>query len=175
MPVTLPVAVALMLVGFCLVAGIVGGLKLDAIGILFGFLSGLSYAIYNILTKVASRNGISPLTTTAYSFVMMFVFAICICQPVGIVHAVAAAPWPSIPLLLGLSAVTFTIPYFLYTLGMKILPAGTASALGIIEPMSATVFSVVFLHEKLDLFALIGIVLILVAVFLLGQAEGKQA
>ena len=169
------VAVALMLVGCCLVAGIVGGFKLDAIGILLGFASGVSYAIYNVLTKIVSRLGSPSLTTTTYGFLMMFVLAISVCTPADILPRVTAAPMPTIPLLLGLGALTFTAPYFLYTMAMKSLPAGTASALGIIEPMAATVFSVIFLHERLDVFATVGAVLILVAVFLLGRAEDGEA
>ena len=46
--------------------------------------------------------------------------------------------------------------------------------LGIVEPMAATVFSVIFLDEKLRLLPEIGIALILAAVFMLGKAEGPQ-
>ena len=61
-------------------------------------------------------------------------------------------------------------PYVLYTLAMRTLPAGTASALAIVEPMSATVFGFM-IGETLTVFSGIGIVLILLAVFLLGRAE----
>ena len=68
---------------------------------------------------------------------------------------------------------TFVIPYFLYTLSLKYLPAGTASALSIVEPMAATVFGIIFLRQIPDIFAGIGIVLIILAVFLLGVAESR--
>jgi drug/metabolite transporter (DMT)-like permease len=61
---------------------------------------------------------------------------------------------------------------------MRDLPAGTASALGIVEPMAATVYSILFLGERLAVLSLIGIVLILGAVFMLGYAEngsGKES
>ena len=57
---------------------------------------------------------------------------------------------------------------------MKDLPAGTASALGIVEPMAATVFSIVIFREKVTVFSVIGIALILTAVFLLGKAENEK-
>ena len=75
-------------------------------------------------------------------------------------------------ILLGL--ITYVLPYSLCTVAMQSLPAGTASALCIVEPMAATVFSMIFLGEIPDVFAVIGIVLILSAVFLLGLAEGKE-
>ena len=83
-------------------------------------------------------------------------------------------PWLTIPLILALGIVTFVLPYLLYTLALKELPAGTASALGIVEPMAATVFSVVIFREALSVYSVVGIVLILLAVFLLGKAEDKQ-
>ena len=61
-----------------------------------------------------------------------------------------------------------------YTKAMRTLPAGTASALGIVEPMAATVFSIAFLDERLSVISVAGIILILLAVFLLGKAEGKE-
>ena len=54
---------------------------------------------------------------------------------------------------------------------MRDLPAGTASALGIVEPMAATIFSVIFLDESLGWISVIGILLILCAVFALGKSE----
>lgn len=50
---------------------------------------------------------------------------------------------------------------------------GAGSALSIIEPMSATIFSVILFDEKLGVFSVIGIVLILGAVYLIGKHEDK--
>jgi drug/metabolite transporter (DMT)-like permease len=76
-------------------------------------------------------------------------------------------------MLVLLGIVTCVSPYFLYTLAMRDLSAGTASSLGIIEPMAATVFSAVFLSEIPDLFQIIGIILILGATVLLSFAESR--
>ena len=59
----------------------------------------------------------------------------------------------------------------LSSLAMKSLSAGTASALAVVEPMAATLFSVILFKEPLDLFSVIGIVLILGAIFMIGKAE----
>ncbi len=167
-------SVGAMLIGCCLVSGIIGGLTFNFLGILLGILSGVSYATYNIVTKIALKKGISAVTTTVYSFMVMAIIAISASKPHKIVMKAIENPWPTIPLLVGLGIVTFVIPYFLYTLAMRDLPAGTASALGIVEPMAATVFSVIFLREKLGWLPAIGIALILIAVFTLGKAEGKD-
>jgi drug/metabolite transporter (DMT)-like permease len=163
-----------MLIGCCLVSGIIGGLTFNFLGILLGILSGVSYATYNIVTKIALKKGVSAVTTTVYSFMVMAIIAISASKPHEIVMKAIENPWPAIPLLIGLGVFTFVIPYFLYTLAMRDLPAGTASALGIVEPMAATVFSVIFLKEKLGILPAVGIALILVAVFALGKAEDTQ-
>lgn len=163
-----------MLIGCSFVSGIIGGLKFDAVGILLGILSGVSYAIYNIVTKVALKKGISAVTATVYSFLVMAIIAVSSSKPHKIVTIAIENPLPTIPLLIGLGIFTFVVPYFLYTLAMRDLPAGTAAALGIVEPMAATVFSVLFLSENLGWLPAIGIILILVSVFALGKAEDSK-
>lgn len=142
-------SIALILIGCCLVSGIVGGLKFDAVGILLGILSGISYAAYNILTKIALRRGSSASSATVYSFLTMAIIGLCVSQPAGIVECAARAPAAAFALLIGMGICTCVLPYFLYTLGMRGISAGTASALGIIEPMATTVYSVAFSSRRL--------------------------
>jgi drug/metabolite transporter (DMT)-like permease len=165
------ISVVCMLVGCCLVSGIVGGLKFNVGGILLGLISGICYSAYNILTKVAMQKGCHPMTTTVYNAMFMGLIALCVCKPIGIVTQAAQKPMLLVPLMIALGVVTFVLPYFLYTLAMRDLPAGTASALSIVEPMSATVFSVVLFHEAMGVLSVIGVVLILLAVFLLSRDE----
>ena len=166
-------AVICIMVGCVLVSGFVTGMKFDLMGIIIGVFSGIAYAAYNILTKLALQQGCKPVTTTVYSFAAMTVIAALVCQPGQIINYAGAAPAVTVPLLIGMGICTCVMPYVLYTLSMKDLSAGTASALGIIEPMAATVYSVVLFREELDIFSGAGIVLILASVFLLGKAEDK--
>ena len=164
-------SVALMLVGCCLVSGIIGGLKFDLIGILLGVFTGIMYAVYNIVTKVAMKQGGRPVSATTYSFLTMGAIAIPFCGPGALVSAASQEPLVTVPLLVGLGIVTCVMPYFLYTLSMRHLSAGTATSLGIVEPMAATLYSVAFLKESIDVFQIIGIVLILLAVVFLSKEE----
>ena len=111
------------------------------------------------------------MTTTVYNAFFMGLIALCVCRPGEIVSNAAQKPLLLIPLMIALGAVTFVLPYFLYTLAMRDLPAGTASALSVVEPMSATVFSVVLFREALSVASVVGVVLILWAVFLLSRDE----
>ena len=165
------VSVICMLIGCCLVSGIVGGFAFHVTGILIGVLSGIAYASYNILTKISMRQQIAPVSVTLYSFLFMSLISLFVSEPLKLAENVSAAPAVTVPLLIGLGICTFVIPYFLYTLAMKELSAGTASALGIVEPMAATLFSVVIFKEPLGLLPALGIVLILAAILMIGKAE----
>ena len=165
------VSIVCMLVGCCLVAGIANGFAFHVKGVLIGLLSGLTYALYNVLTKIAIQCKIKPISVTLYCFLFMSLISLFVLEPKRAAISISIAPETVIPLLLGLGICTFVIPYVLYTLAMKDLSAGTASALSIVEPMAATLFGVVILHQPLDWFSGIGIVLILGAIFLIGKAE----
>ena len=168
------VSAVMMLVGCCFVSGIIGGMKFDALGVTLGVLSGLIYAAYNIITKIVLGRKTSAVSTSLYSFLFMSIIALAVAKPAEIIEHVSIAPSKTVPLLIGLGICTFVLPYFLYTSAMKDISAGTASVLSVVEPMAATVFSVLFLNDGIDIFGNIGIVLILVAVVLLGVAEGKE-
>ncbi|MBO5897748.1 MAG: EamA family transporter [Clostridia bacterium] len=165
-----------MLIGCALVAGVVGGMRFDAVGILLGVCSGIAYAAYNILTKIAIRRGSRPATATLYSVLFMALVALTVSQPQHILTHASASPALIIALMLALGLVTHFIPYLLYATGMRDLPAGTASALGIVEPMAATLFGMWLLGDRLDVFSYIGIALILLATLLLSRTEalGKE-
>jgi drug/metabolite transporter (DMT)-like permease len=102
----------------------------------------------------------------------MAVMALTLGEPHKVIENAGANPKLIIPLFIALGLMTNIIPYFLYTLSLREIPAGTAASLGILEPMSATLFSVIFLNEKLTVVSTVGMVLILAAVFMLGKAEG---
>lgn len=168
-------SVGCMLLGCVLVSGIIGGLRVDAVGILLGVLSGISYASYNLLTKFAMRRGCNTLSVTLYSFFFMALVAWAICSPWQMGACVALDPLPVLTLCLLLGLVTHVSPYIFYTLALRTLPAGTASALSIVEPMAATVISCIFLGERLQWIAILGILFILTATLLLSRTETKKS
>jgi len=164
-------AMTLMLVGCFLVSGVIGGFCFDALGILFGILSGLSYGIYNIVTKILMRRGQNPTVTTFYTFLFAAAVSVVISEPISLFEKIGDSSALTVVVLILLGIATCVAPYFLYTLAMRELSAGVASSLGIVEPMAATVMSAVFLSDIPSALSWVGIVLILGAVFLLGIAE----
>lgn len=169
------VAIVLLVVGCALVSGIAGGFTLDPLGILIGVLSGITYAGYNILTKIALKKGSNPISVSFYTFLFMTLAALPFSSPASLAASISAAPVKSIALLLGLGVCTYVLPYFFYTLSMKTLSAGTASAFSVVEPLAATLYSVIIFREKFDIFTAVGIVLVVLAVVLIGLMENKEA
>lgn len=165
------ISVAGMIVGCGLVSGIIGGMKFDVVGILVGFMSGISYAIYNIVTKIEMQKGINPIKANFYCFLFAVIGGAILSEPLGIIDCIRNNPPVTIPLSIGLGVVTCILPYFTYTMALRELPAGTASSLGILEPMAATIYSVLIFGEKISVYAFIGIVLILGSVIVLGRQK----
>lgn len=165
------ISLVCMLVGCGLVSGITDGFTFDAVGLVLGILSGVLYAAYNIFSKLEVKKGADPVSATFYCFATISVIALVVAKPTTIPAMVAIEPLTVLLLILGIGIVTFVLPYLLYTIALKEVPAGTASALAITEPMAATLYSVLFLSETLTLPAICGILLILFAVVLLSRGE----
>lgn len=165
------IAVIGMLVGCALTSGIIGDLKFDAVGIAFGLLSGIAYASYNIFTKIEMKKGINPIKANLYCFLFSVILGMIVSKPAGIIDCIAINPTVVIPLCIGMGIFACILPYFIYTMALREIPAGMAASLGILEPMAATVLSVVILGEKLSVYSMAGIILILGSVFLLSREK----
>ena len=164
-------AILLMLVGCALVSGIVGGMEFSLLGIIFGMISGISYSAYNIFTKILTMHKVPAVTVTSYNFIIITVLGLITAKPLAMVECATKEPVITIPLMVGIGICTCILPYFFYTLGLKDTPAGIASSLGIIEPLSATIFSVCFLGEALTVPLIIGMILICGAVVALAKQK----
>ena len=169
------ISIILVILGCALVSGVIGGMEFSAMGIVFGLASGICYSAYNILTRVEMMHGCNSVSATLYSFIFMGMAALAASKPAAMLPIIAAEPVKMILLIIAIGICTCVLPYFFYTLALRDIPAGTASAMGIIEPMAATLFSVIFFDEKLSIFSAVGIVLILAAVVMLGRNESKNA
>ena len=165
------IAVIGMIIGCILTSGIIGGLKIDVVGIAIGLLSGISYASYNIITKIEMKKGINPVKANLYCFLFSIIAGIAVAKPAGIIDCICQNPHVVILLCVGMGIFACILPYFLYTMALQKIPAGTAASLGILEPMAATILSVIILGEKLSGYSAVGIALILSSVMLLSREE----
>jgi len=168
------IAVLMTIVGCVLVTGMLTDMRFTPYGIFLGFMSSAAYSTYNIVTKIEMRKDMNPLTCTAYCFIFAALSSVVIINPADIAVKIISGGIPIILWSIGVAIVTCTMPYILYTLGLKKLPAGVAASLAIIEPLSASLFSIIFFNEQLNLSSISGIILILSAVVIISIAKGEK-
>ena len=167
-------SVALVLAGCALVSGIIGGMKFSLWGVVLGLAAGVIYSGYNVIAKIQMMKGLHSLSVTIYNVWIMGGAAVCVCDPVGLVGIAAQKPAATVPLMIGLGICTCVLPYFLFTYALQELPAGTSAALGVVEPLAATVYAALFFGQIPDLPGWIGMVLIIGAVLLLSVSEKEK-
>ncbi len=163
------ISVGCMIIGCGLVSGVIGGVKFEIVGVFWGLLSGISYSVYNIFTKISMNNKSNPLTATLYSFLFATLLGMFVCELPSTLPYIMSNTKVTLLLIVGMGLCTCTVPFFLYTLALKDIPAGTASTLSIIEPMAATVYGVLLFDEAFTLSLCGGAALILLSVFLLNK------
>lgn len=164
-----------MIAGCMLVSGIVSGLTFSFWGIFWGLSSGILYSVYCILSKVEAMHGYSSLSATLYHFITMGAVGLFFLDLPTYLPTVAKAPAITVPLLISIGLCTCVIPYFLFSLSLEHVPVGVASALGIVEPVAATLYSVIFFKEALSVPAVIGIVLVLGSCAVIGAEKEEKS
>ncbi len=134
------------------------------VGILAGIASGIIYAFQIMTSKYASS------TYSGYSQAFWsFPVAIIILLPAG------GAPFnvvmDNLGYLILLSIFPTILAVSLYFNGLKKVNTHSASIVGLIEPLSAVILSVLFLHEQISILEIIGGALILAGVSLVTKDE----
>ncbi len=167
------IALALAVVGCALASGIAGGnLGMTASGILFGLGSGLGYALYSIFARFALNRGYDSTTINLYSCILAATGAAIIFRPSDFISHVFQSPSVA-ALCFAAAFVTCFLPYAFYTYGLSGLENGKASVIASVEPVVASLIGVIVYHEKMNLFNIIGIVLVLAAIVLLNLNPKK--
>ena len=165
------VALLCAFVGCILVSGLDFGNGITPLGIAFGLLSGLAYALYSILGKIALKK-YHPYTVSDYAFIFAAFGSLIVCDVPGLVSVAGTVPNKGLIVLAGLLSgfVTAFLPFILYTLGLKNTEPGKAAILASVEPLVATLCGC-FKGQPLTLGSAAGIVCILGAVVILTVRE----
>ncbi|MCQ2433280.1 MAG: DMT family transporter, partial [Clostridia bacterium] len=153
---------------------ITGGAALTGKGLLFGFGSGIGYALYTIFSRYALQRGYSSSTINLYSCVLASLGALLIWGPGDTFRILVSTP-SVIPWSIGLGGLCCFVPYMLYTYGLTGTENGKASVLASIEPVVASLVGVFFYHETMTIPTLIGVLLVLSAVVLLNLSGKSRA
>lgn len=170
------VAIALAVVGCALIvrAYDFASLRLNAIGLAFGFGAGLTYALYTVFSKFALSQH-SSLTAITYALLFGALFLVpfqsfdnflpLIRQPAAWIFLLALALGPTLG------------AYALYNAGLKRIPASNASLIATLEPVVASALAFFVLGERMEFAQLFGGLMIVGgAVWLsVGKGSGSQS
>lgn len=171
-----PLKIAALIMAFAgcvLVSGMIdSGNALSPKALAFGIASGFTYGMYSIFTKIGIQK-YSPLTFTAYTFLISAVISGFICKPAEMVSTTVNKPSNLIILIL-FALATNVIPYICFTCGLKYMEAGKANITATIEPVVATLFGIFVFDEKLTAISALGIFLVLFAAIVLNAPHKKH-
>jgi drug/metabolite transporter (DMT)-like permease len=175
------ISIALSLAGMVFVSGAYDPSmwKLNAVGIIFGLLTGLFFAIYNLEGKHASDENIDSWTALLYSFASATVFLLLFNLGMDLF---SGQPVFSEMMWLGDSVSGWSILFILgvvptlggfglYTMSMRFIPATSANLVATLEPALTAIWAYFFLSEMLKIDQLFGGLLILIGVILLRVSE----
>lgn len=168
------VALVLAIIGCALVSGIAGGIShIAPLGILLGLGSGIGYALYSIFGRFALNKGYSPFMVTAMTFTFACVGVLPFIDIAGLITRMVNEPnYILLALLMGL--IGSCTPFALYTLGLRYMEASKAAILATLEPIVTALVGTFFYKEPIDMFIIVGIVMVLVAGILCSAPPGKQ-
>ncbi len=157
-------ALFLSFLGLMFVTGVFSsGERLTLKTLFIGLGAGLGYALYSIFSRYALEKGYSSFTISFYTFLLASISTIFFIKP-GEVTGVAFSSVSMIVLLIAFALVSTIIPYLTYTVGLKGVENGQASIIASIEPVVATLIGIIWFHEKMSVWVMIGIVLVLTGI-----------
>lgn len=179
------IAIALSFIGTILVSGAHDPAiwKLNPAGIVFGLLTGLFFAFYNLEGKAAADRQIDSWTALLYSFAgaafFLFLFSL------GNDRLITRAPplanlfwlgdaWAGWGMLFFLGVVPTLGGFGLYTLSLRSLSPTVANLIATLEPVLAAIWAYLFLSETLTGVEWAGSLLVLAGVVLLRVREPSR-
>ena len=144
--------------GGCIMVCLSKSLKLTKIGLVFGLLSGLGYALYSIFGKYAAAK-YNTFTVTFYTFLFASVGALPICELpklTGLLH-----DGKNVLFSIGVAVFSTLLPYLRYTFGLSRIGAGKASVIAILEPAVAATVGALYFKESMGAIGFIGIITVM--------------
>lgn len=159
-PITRTKLIALLctLIGCCLVVRIydLAAIKASIGGIFTGLLSGLCYSMVTVMGRRAEKLHDARTNTG----LMMFFGAIA--------FLFIRPPWQTMPSALpqwlgyiGIALCGGVLAFLFYLRGLERLDGGIASLIATVEPISSTIFGVAIFHDVLEIWQVLGIIIVL--------------
>ena len=143
-------------------------------GLVFGILSGICYATYGLISKVATNKGYTSVTLNFYSIL----FGAIICAPftdwvkTGAIIGDYGGKAVAVMIFNSLCASLF--PYVLFGLSLQYMDAGKAGICTTIEPAAAMFLGFIFFKEVPTPLMLLGMAVVVAALIILNLPEKNQ-
>ena len=156
------VSIAVVMLGITLLTQIydLNATNITVLGIAAGLMSGLCYALFIFSFKYAAPKG-SPQAILSVALAVLVATLVIPADNVQLIDIPYSADWP---MFIGLGLIGAGFPFVLYLRGLKHTAPAVASIVAMIEPVTAALFGVAVMNEKLSDLQILGMLLILVTV-----------
>jgi drug/metabolite transporter (DMT)-like permease len=158
----------------CLFVTVLGsntGQSISLVGILAGLGSGLGYALYSIFGRYALKK-YNSITVTLYTFVFASIAMLPTREFRELAELLSNKTALFYSIALGLAATV--LPFLLYTKGLTYLESSKASIIATLEPVVATIVGIALFNETVTFYKAAGILLVILAVFILREKKTTQ-
>jgi len=132
-------------------------------GMIFAIIAGLCYSIFTVNNEV-NKDQTSGYTTTLYTITFSGL-------TMGVLASTQLNNWLAfnfnqIKVITGISLIGTILGILCFVVGIKLVGATTASVVSVFEPLSGVFLAYIFLDETISFIQSIGIMIVLVAVYL---------
>jgi len=139
-------------------------LKLTGLGVVFGLISGFSYSIYMVLSKIMLKDvNESAVIFYTLGFGSLVLLLINFFNQ-SLLVSLELDVWVLIVLI---AIIPTTLAFTFLIFGLKYLEAGRASIYSTFEIVSAILLAFIFLGERLEIFQGLGAILVVFSIFLI--------
>ena len=167
------IALVLTIIGCVFVTGVLGeGYMPPPAAILTGVLTGLAYALNNILTSAAVKRN-DPITVTFYTLFFSFVFLIPFSGWNSLTSLCRSNPMILVVAFV-MCLVTAVFAQYFFSLGLGLIESGKAAIYGATEPIVGSLVGILLFHEESNLMKIAGIIMVIAAILLIGKSDAEQ-
>lgn len=161
-------ALVLTVIGCVFVTGVIGeGYTPPAVAILTGVLTGLAYALNNILTSAAVKKN-DPETVTMYTLLFSFLFLIPFSGGGRLVEKCVDEPM-IVAVAFIMCLVTGVLAQFVFSKGLGLIESGKAAIYGASEPIVGALVGIFVFREESNFLKILGIVLVIAAILIINS------
>ena len=167
------IALVLTVIGCVFVTGVLGeGYMPPPAAILTGVLTGLAYALNNILTSAAVKRN-DPITVTFYTLFFSFMFLIPFSGWSSLTSLCRSNPMILVVAFV-MCLVTAVFAQYFFSLGLGLIESGKAAIYGATEPIVGSLVGILIFHEESNLMKIAGIIMVVAAILLIGKSDAEQ-